>query len=119
MVDRGSLSPYALEAEFPFFLSRVAFDLTPFMGDIKEITGPLTIISNRAPYELRKKVGKATYEKTVGGLVSVLDEIMCQGGGTWVAWGEAAGTVERVGVPVEDPKYSIKLIQLTDQEVRN
>jgi len=44
---------------------------------------------------------------------------MCQGGGTWVAWGEAAGTVERVDVPVEDPKYSIKLIQLTDQEVRN
>jgi trehalose 6-phosphate synthase len=97
----------------------MAFYLTPFMGDIKDIGGPLTIISNRAPYELRKRAGKATYEKTVGGLVSVLDEIMCQGGGIWVAWGEAAGTFERIGVPVEDPKYSIKLIQLTDQEVRN
>ncbi|NIO08120.1 MAG: trehalose-6-phosphate synthase, partial [Deltaproteobacteria bacterium] len=73
----------------------------------------------RAPYELRKKAGKPTYEKTVGGLVSVLDEIMCQGGGTWVAWGESAGASDRVQVPVENPKYSIKLIQLTDQEVRN
>ena len=89
------------------------------MGEIKDIAGPLTIISNRAPYELRKRSGKPSYEKTIGGLVSVLDEIMCQGGGTWVAWGEAAGTVDRVEVPVENPRYSIKLIQLTDQEVRN
>ena len=97
----------------------MAFDLKPFMGDINDINGPLTIIANRAPYELRKRAGKATYEKTVGGLVSVLDEVMCQDGGTWVAWGEAAGTVECVSVPVEDPKYTIKLIQLSDQEVRN
>ncbi len=119
MVDRGFLSPYALEAEFLVLPSGIAFGLTPFMGDIKDIAGSLTIITNRAPYELRKRSGKASYEKTVGGLVSVLDEIMCQGGGTWIAWGDTSGAVERVEVPVEDPKYSIQLIQLTDQEVRN
>ena len=51
----------------------------------------LTIISNRAPYQLKRKFGQLSCEKTVGGLVSVLDEIMRQGGGTWLAWGGNRG----------------------------
>ena len=83
------------------------------------MVSPLTIISNRAPYKLKKKSGQISFEKNVGGLVSVLDEIMCQGGGTWIAWGETADTPERIAIPLDDPKYFMHLIPLTDQEVRN
>ena len=83
------------------------------------MVSPLTIISNRAPYKLKKKSGQISFEKNVGGLVSVLDEIMCQGGGTWIAWGESADTPSRVGIPLDDPKYFMRLVDLTDLEVRN
>ncbi|MFQ5849349.1 MAG: trehalose-6-phosphate synthase [Candidatus Binatia bacterium] len=86
---------------------------------MKHIEAPLTIISNRAPYQLKKKLGQIYYEKNVGGLVTVLDEIMRQGGGTWIAWGEISETPERIGIPLDDPKYFMRLIRLTDQEVRN
>jgi trehalose 6-phosphate synthase len=79
----------------------------------------LTIISNRAPYQLKRKSGQLSCEKTVGGLVSVLDEIMCQNGGTWVAWGETGEIPARISIPIEDPKYTMSLVELTDLEVRN
>jgi len=79
----------------------------------------LTIISNRAPFQLKRKAGKIYYDKNVGGLVSVLDEIMCQGGGTWIAWGDSEDTPSRVGIPLDDPKYFMRLVDLTDLEVRN
>jgi len=79
----------------------------------------LTIISNRAPYQLKRKFGQLSCEKTVGGLVSVLDEIMRQGGGTWLAWGETGEIPARIGIPIDDPKYSMSLVELTDLEVRN
>ncbi|MFQ5587131.1 MAG: trehalose-6-phosphate synthase [Thermodesulfobacteriota bacterium] len=65
------------------------------------------------------KSGKISCERNVGGLVSVLDEIMCQGGGVWIAWGETREAPERIGIPLDNPKYFMHLIQLTDQEVRN
>jgi trehalose 6-phosphate synthase len=80
---------------------------------------PLTIISNRAPYQLKRKSGQLVCEKTVGGLVSVLDEIMRQGGGTWVAWGETGEIPARIGIPIDNPKYTMSLVELTDLEVRN
>jgi len=89
------------------------------MEESKENNGLLTIVSNRAPYEPKKKSGKLTYERTVGGLVSVLDEVMCRRGGTWVAWGERVDSTNEVAIPPGDPKYLMRLVQLTDQEVRN
>ena len=80
---------------------------------------PITVISNRAPYQLKKQFGQIYYEKNVGGLVSVLDEIMCQSGGSWIAWGEKGDIPEQVGVPPDSPRYSLRLIRLTDLEVRN
>ncbi len=78
---------------------------------------PITIISNRAPYQLRKHFGQLHHEKNIGGLVSVLDEIMCQSGGTWIAWGEKGDIPEQVGIPLDRPRYSLRLIHLTDLEV--
>jgi trehalose 6-phosphate synthase len=84
------------------------------------ISRPIAVISNRAPYQLIKKPsGQLVSEKTVGGLVSVLDEVMCQAGGLWIAWGEKGDIAQGIGVPVGGPKYSLSLVSLTDQEVRN
>lgn len=80
---------------------------------------PLTIISNRAPYQLKKKFGQLVCEKNVGGLVSVLDEVMRQSGGAWIAWGEKGDVPDCIGVPTDDPRYSLRLIRLTDQEVQH
>ncbi len=44
---------------------------------------------------------------------------MCQRGGNWIAWGEDLGSSAEIRVPEGDPKYSMRLIQLTEQEVRN
>ncbi|MFQ5682604.1 MAG: trehalose-6-phosphate synthase [Candidatus Binatia bacterium] len=89
------------------------------MNSIANRASPLTVISNRAPYQLKKRLGKFSWVKNVGGLVSVLDEIMCKGGGTWIAWGDQAELPQRIGIPVGEPKYFMDLVQLTDQEVRN
>lgn len=80
---------------------------------------PLTIISNRAPYQLRREYDRLLCQKNVGGLVSVLDEMMCQAGGTWIAWGEGEGVPTRIGLPPDEPRYSLHLIPLTEQEIQN
>src|SRR3990170_3153897 len=81
--------------------------------------GALAIISNRAPYQLKERFGRLSCERNVGGLVSVLDEMMCQAGGTWIAWGEGWGSCNEVGIPPEAPTYSLRPVPLTDQEVNH
>ena len=89
------------------------------MGSVKRFSRPLTVISNRAPYRLRERFGRLSGEKNVGGLVSVLDEMMCQAGGAWIAWGEREGVPTRIGIPLNEPRYTLRLVQLTEQEVQN
>lgn len=77
----------------------------------------LTIITNRSPYQLKEKLGKPAYEKNAGGLVSVLDEVLRRAGGAWIAWGEKVPLPKQVGIPADSPRYSLRLIPLTDSEV--
>jgi len=86
---------------------------------LTRIDKPITIISNRAPYQLKKKFGQLTCEKNAGGLASVLDEIMCRRGGAWIAWGEKSEVFREMGIPLDTPKYSLRLVSLTDEEVKN
>ena len=80
---------------------------------------PITVISNRAPYQLKRKFGQVVCEKNAGGLVSVLDEVMRQSGGAWIAWGEKGETPDSVGIPIENPRYSLRLVRLTEEEVQH
>ncbi|MBI2090945.1 MAG: trehalose-6-phosphate synthase [Deltaproteobacteria bacterium] len=82
-------------------------------------SGALAIISNRAPYQLKERFGRLSCERNVGGLVSVLDEMMCRSGGTWIAWGEGWGSCDEVGIPPDAPAYSLRPVPLTDQEVNH
>jgi trehalose 6-phosphate synthase len=80
---------------------------------------PLTIVSNDNPYHVQEKFGRLSYDKNSGGLVSVLDEMMRRTGGTWISSGEKDNFPEEVGVPLDNPKYSLRLVSLTDLEVKN
>ena len=80
---------------------------------------PLTAISNRAPYQLKRQHGRLLCQRNVGGLVSVLDEVMGQSGEAWIAWGEKGDVPDWVGIPPDNPSYALRLIQLTDQEVQH
>lgn len=79
----------------------------------------LAVISNRGPYQIKEGSGGLSYEKNVGGLVSVLDEMMRQTGGTWIAWDERGQSPEQVGIPPDRPRYSFRPIILTEQEVNH
>lgn len=89
------------------------------MDSVQYTSRLLTIISNRSPYQIKEKFGQLSYEKNTGGLVSVLDEIMRTAGGTWIAWGEKDNLPQQVGVPPDSPRYSLRLVSLTDTEVQN
>lgn len=87
------------------------------MVDIEYRVRPVVVITNRASYQLKKRSGALVCEKNTGGLVSVLDEMMRQTGGTWIAWGEREEVPREVGIPIESPRYSLRLIPLTELEV--
>lgn len=89
------------------------------MERVQYIERPVTIISNRAPYQPKRRFGRISYEKTVSGVISILDEIMCHAGGTWIAWGEGAEVPQNLKFPLDDPKYYLRLIQLTGLEIRH
>jgi len=89
------------------------------MNDPAYIAEPLSVISNRAPYQLKVRGGRVYREKSAGGLVSVLDEVMRRSGGSWVAWGDAPDVPKGSAVSGEAPNYSLQLVKLSETEVRN
>lgn len=63
-------------------------------------------------------------QRTDGGLTSALDPVMRRLGGTWVAWGsgeadrEATSSRGLITVPPEDPKYQLRRVWLSPDEVK-
>ncbi len=82
----------------------------------------LVIASNRQPYWFNFKKGKIIGQRGAGGVVTALDPIMRSCGGIWVAAGlgdadkKVAGADGKMNVPIEDPKYLLKLVWLTKKE---
>ena len=82
----------------------------------------LIIVSNRQPYEHMMKSGKVVCKKAPGGLVTALDPVMQAAKGIWIATGssdfdrKASGKNNKVKLPPEDPKYTLKRIFLTKEE---
>ena len=91
---------------------------------IRKVIGKslLITVSNREPYVHEYKEGKITYIRPVGGAVTALDPVMRACGGTWVAHGSGAADKkvvdknDEIGVPPENPKYTLKRIWLTKEE---
>jgi trehalose-6-phosphate synthase len=86
---------------------------------------PLFVVSNREPYiHSRKPDGTIAWSPTTGGVAVALDALMRERGGTWIAHGAGdadqlvVDQKDRVGVPPDDPRYSLKRIWLTADEER-
>ncbi|NHN58748.1 MULTISPECIES: trehalose-6-phosphate synthase [Halorussus] len=86
-------------------------------------TEGLVVVSNREPYSHSYDGDEITVDRPVGGLTAGLDPVMQRAKGTWVAWGdgdadrEVVDEHDRVGVPPEDPAYTLRRIWLDDDEI--
>ncbi|SEW09864.1 trehalose-phosphatase [Halobacterium jilantaiense] len=84
----------------------------------------LLVASNREPYtHSYDDDGDVTVSRPAGGLTAALDPIMQVLSGTWVAWGsgdadfDVADDEGRVGVPPDDPAYTVRRLHLTDRQL--
>ncbi len=86
----------------------------------------LIVVSNREPYEHRwTDDDDIEVGRPAGGLTSALDPLMQAVGGVWIAWGSGnadAAVVngqDRVRVPPEDPRYTLRRIWLDRFDVQD
>lgn len=86
---------------------------------------PIFVISNREPYEhYTDSKGKISYRVPAGGVVTAIEPVMAACHGTWIAWGsgDADKTVvdkdNKIKVPPHEPKYTLKRVWLSDEEVK-
>jgi alpha,alpha-trehalose-phosphate synthase [UDP-forming] len=85
-------------------------------------TGKLIVVSNREPYVHTRRGDAIRVSAPAGGLVTALDPVMRTCGGTWVAHGggDADRAVvdahDRVAVPPDRPRYSLRRVWLTEAE---
>ncbi len=84
--------------------------------------GHLFVVSNREPY-MHQRNGK-TVDVVVppSGLVTALEPVLNACDGTWIAHGsgsadaEVVDAVDRLRVPPDDPRYSLRRVWLTKEE---
>jgi trehalose 6-phosphate synthase len=81
------------------------------------------VVSNREPYShVRDKAG-IRWEMPASGMVTALEPVMEACGGLWLAHGsgnadrESVDEHDKVAVPPEEPRYTLKRIWLNDEEV--
>ena len=83
---------------------------------------PLVVVSNREPYMHRYNGREIEVIVPAGGVVTALDPLMKACGGTWIAHGagdadwETVDASNRVRVPPEDPRYTLRRVPLTREE---
>ena len=83
---------------------------------------PLVVVSNREPVSHVWRGGQIHVQAPASGLVTAMDPVMRACGGVWVAHGsgdadrETADTRGRLGVPVDDPRYTLRRVWLTKEE---
>ena len=82
-------------------------------------TRPIFVVSNREPVSHVFDGKRITELRPASGLVSALEPIMVACGGVWIAHGSgdadrAAG--ERVGLPSDDPTYTLRRVWLDAEE---
>ncbi|MBI2831064.1 MAG: trehalose-6-phosphate synthase [Chloroflexi bacterium] len=80
------------------------------------------VVSNREPYSHVYSARKIVWEVPASGLTVALDPVMRACGGTWIAHGSGDADAEvvdkdnKVGVPPNEPRYSLKRIWLSKKE---
>ncbi len=82
----------------------------------------LFVVSNREPYVHNRQGNAITVTVPASGLVTAIEPILCACNGTWVAQGSGSGDREtvdehdRLQVPPDDPRYTLRRVWLTTEE---
>jgi alpha,alpha-trehalose-phosphate synthase [UDP-forming] len=82
----------------------------------------LFVVSNREPYSHVRQGKTVQALVPASGLVTALQPVLCACDGTWVAHGsgdadrEVVDTHDRLRVPPEEPKYTLRRVWLTKDE---
>src|SRR5713226_8081562 len=82
----------------------------------------LFVVSNREPYEHVYRGGAVETRVPASGLVTAMEPILRACHGTWVAHGagdadhHTVHAYDRLGVPPEEPQYTLRRVWLTKQE---
>lgn len=79
----------------------------------------LIVVSNREPYQPVRSEGGVEWKPSVGGLTAALIPVLERQGGTWIAWGEQEPGIREVRLPVEDPKFRLERLRLSEAEVNH
>jgi len=83
---------------------------------------PLIVVSNREPVSHVRRNGQIRAETPASGLVTAMDPVMRACGGVWVAHGSGDADREvvdargRVGLPADNPRYTLKRVWLSKEE---
>ena len=105
------------EGQSQWTAERLAADL-----QARLVASRLFVVSNREPY-MHMRRGKTVEAKVPpSGLVTALEPVLCACNGTWLAHG--SGTADRdsvdkhnrLAVPPDDPKYTLRRVWLTKEE---
>ena len=82
----------------------------------------LVVVSNREPYVHNRQGNTVTVTVPASGLVTALEPILCACNGTWVAQGSGTADKEtvdghdRLQVPPDDPRYTLRRVWLSPEE---
>jgi trehalose 6-phosphate synthase len=82
----------------------------------------LVVVSNREPVTHHRKGGRISSQTPASGLVTAMEPMMRACGGVWVAHGsgdadaETADARGRLGLPEDDPRYTLRRVWLTKEE---
>lgn len=80
------------------------------------------VVSNREPYIHSKNGNKISFHMPASGVVTAIEPIMQACGGMWIAQGSGDADKlvvdkdDKVGVPPNDPRYTLKRVWLSDEE---
>ncbi len=111
-------------ADEPMLARLAAVDMEPLFRDAFP-DERFIVVSNREPYEHRwaEDVGDIEVKRPAGGMTSALDPLLQGVGGVWIAWGsgDADAVVvdaqDRVRVPPEEPRYTLRRLWLDRRDV--
>lgn len=82
----------------------------------------LIVVSNREPYMHEYARDRIACQRPASGMVSAIDPVLQACGGVWVAHGSGSAdrvvvdAHDRIAVPPEAPRYSLKRVWLSKQE---
>lgn len=82
----------------------------------------LFVVSNREPYIHSRHNGSISVTVPASGLVTAIEPVLCACNGTWIAQGsgnadrETVDAHDRLQVPPDDHKYTLRRVWITEEE---